>query len=192
MATFPALQPASRTYTPGFYSHTNVATLSLQPARIRQSNVVINQLLRFTFVALTEAEMLSIYAHYNGQKGQFLSFDLPNAVFTGVQQKAYISPAGYSWIYSKSPAVRDIVNNRYTVDVELECVPPEGANVTGFNGAVATVIMGGAATAGASLAGAGLTSTVSMGSGAATADYEAAAVDLPVTVTLEVGAATGD
>lgn len=170
MATFPALQPASRTYTPGFYSHTSVATLSLQPARIRQSNVVINQLLRFTFVALTEAEMLSIYTHYNGQKGQFLSFDLPDAIFTGVQQKAYLSPTGYSWVYRKAPVVRDIVNNRYTVDVEMECVPPEGVNVTGFDGTVTAAFIGGAVTAGVSRAGASLTSAVSMEAGAATGD----------------------
>lgn len=188
MATFPALKPASRTYTPGFYSHTSIATLLLQPARIRQSNVVINQLLRFTFVALTEAEMLSIYAHYNGQKGQFLSFDLPDEIFTGIGQKAYISPAGYSWIYRNAPSVRDIVNSRYTVDVELECVPPEGANIAGFNGTVAVALVGGDAFP---RPGAELALAVSMGSGAATTGYEAAAVDLPVTVTLEAGAATG-
>ena len=112
--------------------------------------------------------MLSIYAHYNGQKGQFLSFNLPNEVFTGIGQKAYVSPAGYSWIYRKAPAVRDIVNNRYTVDVELECVPPEGANISGFYGTVAAVPVMGAVTANASIVGAGLTSAVSIGSGAAT------------------------
>lgn len=170
MATFPALKPASRTFTPGFYSHTSLRTLALRPARIRQSNVVINQLLRLTFQAITEAEMLSIYAHYNGQKGQFLSFDLSTEMLVGIGQSAYISPSSYSWIYRSSPVIRDIVNNRYTVEVDLQCVPPEGANITGLNAEIGVAFTGGAATGGAAVAGAAMTAAVSLEAGAATGD----------------------
>lgn len=136
MATFPALKPATRTYTPGRYPHSEIATLSGLQTRVRVSNVLVDRRLQITFAALTEAEMLSIRSHYLEQQGRFLSFNIPDELLNGVQTPADFTPTGYSWIYADRPQVTDIGLQRYDVSVVLATVPPEGANVNGVELAV--------------------------------------------------------
>lgn len=137
MATFPALQPSTRTFTPGRHPHSEIPTLSGLQTRVRTSNVLLEQRLRLTFTALTEAEMLSIRTHYLGQQGRFLSFTIPNDLLSGTTTPSNFTPTGYSWIYADRPQIQDIGLQRYTVTLELSTVPPEGANV---NGAEFTVL----------------------------------------------------
>jgi hypothetical protein len=165
MATFPALTPSSRTFTPGERPHSQIRTLSGSQVRVRQSNVLVNQRLRLTFIGLTEAEMLSIRSHYVGQQGRFLSFDIPNELLSGVTTPASFTPTGYSWVYASTPVIEDIGCGRYSVTLELVTVPPEGANVNGANFTVAILLAAGAAGGGA--AGADLTVTGSIDPGAA-------------------------
>ena len=166
MATFPALKPSSRTFTPGERPHSVIGTLNGNNIRVRQSNVLVNQRLRLTFIALTEAQMLSIRTHYTGQQGRFLSFPIPNDLLSGVATPASFTPTGYSWVYAATPRVEDVGCNRYTVSVELMTVPPEGANVNGAELTVTASLEAGAAGGGAD--GAELTVTASLEAGAAT------------------------
>jgi hypothetical protein len=111
---------------------------------VRTSNVILGQQLRLTFVALTEAEMLSVRSHYNGQQGRFLSFDIPTNLLSGMAAPTSFTPTGYSWIYANTPQVEDIGLQRYTVNIELVTVPPEGANVNGGEYTISTAFVGGA------------------------------------------------
>ena len=132
MATFPTLTPSSRTFTPGRYPHSEIPTLNGLQVRVMTSNVILEQQLRLTFVALTEAEMLSIRSHYIGQQGRFLSFAIPSSLLSGMTTPASFTPTGYRWIYGSAPQVEDIPGTqRYTVSVELVTIPPEGGNING-------------------------------------------------------------
>lgn len=131
MATFPTLTPSGRSFTPGRHPHSEIRTLDGLQSRVRTSNVLLEQRLRLTFVALTETQMLSIRSHYVGQQGRFLSFDIPTSLLSGMTTPASFTPTGYSWIYAGPPQVEDIGIQRYTVSVELVTVPPEGANING-------------------------------------------------------------
>ena len=166
MATFPALKPSTRTFTPGERPHSQIRTMDGGQSRVRQSNVLVNQRLRLSFAVLTEAEMLSIRTHYTGQQGRFLSFDIPNDLLSGVTTPADFTPTGYSWVYASTPVIEDTGCSRYNVSLELITVPPEGANLNGSDFTVAVTLAAGAAGGGA--AGADLTVTASIDPGAAT------------------------
>lgn len=131
MAIFPSLKPATRTFTPGRYPHSEISTLSGLQTRVRSSNVLLEQSLRLTFAALTETEMLSIRSHYIGQQGRFLSFVIPNELLSGTTTPASFTPTGHSWIYASRPTITDIGLQRYDVSVELSTVPAENANLSG-------------------------------------------------------------
>jgi len=168
MATFPALKPSSRTFAPGVRPHSQIRTMDGGQSRVRQSNVLVDQRLRLSFTALTETQMLSIRTHYIGQQGRFLSFDIPNDLLSGTTSPAGFTPTGYSWVYASTPSIQDVGCQRYTVSLELVTVPPEGANISGFNLAVQCSIAAGAATGTANATGLNLTVTASLVEGAAT------------------------
>jgi hypothetical protein len=116
-------------------------------------------------------------------------------LLSGVTTPAYFTPAGYSWIYAKSPQVVDIpCARRYDVSIELATVPPEGANINGFNLTVTASLAAGAVSGdlGASAPGAALTVAVSLTAGAVSGDLGASVLgfDLTVTASLAAGAAS--
>ena len=194
MATFPTLHPSSRTFTPGRHPHSEIPTLKGLQSRVRTSNVILDQQLRLSFLGLTESEMLSVRSHYVGQRGRFLSFTIPDSLLSGMTTPAYFTPAGYSWIYVKSPQVVDIpCAQRYDVSIELATVPPEGANINGFDLTVTASLTAGAVSGdlGASAPGAALTVAVSLATGAVSGDLGASApgFNLTVSASLAAGAA---
>jgi hypothetical protein len=191
MATFPTLTPSSRTFTPGRHPHSEIPTLNGLQVRVRTSNVILEQQLRLTFVALTEAQMLSIRSHYISQQGRFLSFVIPDSLLSGMTAPAYFTPTAYSWIYGSAPQVEDIPGTqRHTVSIELVTVPPEGANLNGAEFTVSIGLAAGIAVASAEATGADLTVTASI-EGGVVADNSSAGFDLTVSVTLTAGGANG-
>ena len=187
MATFPTLTPSSRTFTPGRHPHSEIPTLNGLQTRVMTSNVILEQQLRLTFIALTEAQMLSIRSHYIGQQGRFLSFGIPDSLLSGMTTPAYFTPTGYSWIYGNAPQVEDIPGTqRYTVSIELVTVPPEGANLNGAEFTVSVALVAGVASSEAS--GAALTITASI-EGGVVADNSSAGFEISVALSLLAGAA---
>jgi hypothetical protein len=129
MATFPALIPSARTYIPGEYPHTPHSTYSGSQVRVRHLNAVMGARLRLFFPALTTSEMLEIKAHYAGQRGGFVSFDIPDELLSGADAPASFTPAGQKWKYTARPQVKDISvdgdspSNFHDVTVELASTP---------------------------------------------------------------------
>lgn len=130
MATFPSLTPSRRTFTAGEYPHTPFNAYNGWQNRVRHSNVMLASQLRLAFTALTEADMLSILSHYQGQYGTFDSFALSSSAWSGVTASDY-QLTGYLWRYVEPPTVEDVYCDRYNVELALETVPPDGANVDG-------------------------------------------------------------
>jgi hypothetical protein len=170
MATFPSLKASTRTFTPGRHPHSEIPTLSGLQTRVRTSNVLLEQRLRLTFVALTEAEMLSIRSHYITQQGRFISFFIPNDLLSGTTSPSSFTPTGYSWTYAAPPQISDVACGRYDVSVELSTVPPEGANVNGAEFTVGVLLVAGAPTASSVTTGFSLTVTATLEEGVATGD----------------------
>jgi hypothetical protein len=117
MATFPALQPASRTYTPGTTASSEFAVLDGYQASVRHSNASVAHVLRMNFAALTAAEKFSVISHY-ALHGTFGPFDLPSSLLTNVA-----FPAGYLWRYLAPPQIEEACDV-ISATVELQLLPP--------------------------------------------------------------------
>ena len=119
MATFPSLQPASRTYTPGTIASSEAAVLDGYEASVRHSNASVAHILRMSFVALTAAEKFNIISHY-ALHGIFEPFDLPNSLLTATN---VTFPTGYLWRYLSPPQI-DEACDVISATVELQLLPP--------------------------------------------------------------------
>jgi hypothetical protein len=181
MAVFPSIKPSGRTFTAGEYPHTPFDAYNGWQNRVRHSNVMLSSQVRLAFTALTEADMLSILSHYNGQYGTFESFALPSDAWSGVTASDY-QLTGYLWRYTEPPAVEDVYCDRYNVELTLETVPPDGAEADG-----AWYVVSASLTAGAAAASNGLNKTV-------TITFASTGFVVPGfdgTVTASIGAANG-
>jgi len=119
MATFPALNPASRTYTPGTNASGEFAVLDGNETSVRYSNASVANLLRISFAALTTAEKFNLISHY-ALHGTFVPFDLPSSLLTATN---VTFPSGYLWRYLESPQIEEtcgVIN----ATVELQLLPP--------------------------------------------------------------------
>jgi hypothetical protein len=147
MAIFPTLTPSTRAFTPGEYPHTPFTTYSGWQNRVRHSNVMLSSSIRLSFIALAEADMLSILSHYQGQVGGFESFLLPASIWSGVTTISDYELTDYRWRYTEAPTVDDAYCNLYNVELTLETVPPDGAVTSGLELFVFYSLAGGSAAA---------------------------------------------
>jgi hypothetical protein len=146
VATFPSLTPATRAFTPGEYPNTPFTTYNGLQNRVRHSNVMLSSSVRLSFIALAEADMLSILSHYQGQFGSFESFTLPSSIWSGVTTISDYELTDYRWRYTDAPTVDDVYCGRYNVELTLETVPPEGKFVSGTELAVIIGLASGSVT----------------------------------------------
>ena len=147
MAVFPTLTPATRAFTPGEYPHTPFTPYNGLQNRVRHSNVMLSSSVRLSFIALAEADMLSILSHYQGQSGGFESFLLPSSIWNGVTTISDYELTDYRWRYTEAPVVDDAYCSLYNVELALETVPPEGKFVGGTELAVIITLAAGVAIA---------------------------------------------
>lgn len=112
---------------------------------VRNSNAILGSQLRLSFVAITEAQMLTILSHYNTQRGGYESFLLPADLWSGVSSVSDYQLTGYGWIYTEPPIVSDAMcADAYDVELSLASVPPEGTAQLGLDRQVETAITGSA------------------------------------------------
>jgi hypothetical protein len=144
MATFPALLPTGRTFIEGFYPHTRHGVYSGREVRVRHSNSSVDNQLRLQFGMVTTAEMLGALAHYRGQLGGVLAFEIPDDLLLGVNTPGDFTPAGHRWRYASPPKVTDVPLDegspvlRHLLEVELRSLPAEGVLVPGARLRIAT------------------------------------------------------
>lgn len=129
MTVFPALIPSTRTFSAGEFPHTSHQVYDGSGVRVRHSNSLLGVRLRLFFPAITSAELLTVIAHYAGQRGRFLPFAIPDELLSGVNTPADFTPAGHQWRYAAKPTAVDISvdgsspSNLHDLTVELESVP---------------------------------------------------------------------
>jgi hypothetical protein len=119
MADFPALNPQSRTYTPGTYAAVQIQTLSGDEVSVRRTNAAVNHTLRMSFISNSTDQQNEIFTHYSFHN-RFEPFDLPSIVLLG---SGLSFPSGYQWIYAGPPEV-SYDPGVITVFVELQLIPP--------------------------------------------------------------------
>lgn len=119
MATFPALNPQSRTYTPGSAPATPLGALNGDELMVRHANVVNGYTLRLGFTGLTQDQHFAITSHYM-LHGRFQPFNLDPTTLLG---SGLTFPTGYNWIYTKAPDTT-YTPGLISVTVELELVAP--------------------------------------------------------------------
>lgn len=119
MATFPALQPSTRTYTPGTSASTELTVLDGYETSVRHSNASVGHILRMTFTRLSSADRFSIVSHY-ALHGTFEPFDLSATTLIATN---LAFPVNYLWRYLSAPVIDqscDIID----ATVELQLLPP--------------------------------------------------------------------
>ena len=140
MPTFPAIAPASRSFTPGDYPHSPFVALSGEQSRVRHSDAVLGASLELEFIRLTEAERLSIETHYLGQYGEMEPFPLPAQTFSGFNPNDFNQGAGF-WRYAEPPEIEDFCGPTHDVRVRLVSAPGGMAGVE-FGSVVASLASG--------------------------------------------------
>jgi len=119
MATFPALNPSTRTYTPGTNASTELSVLDGYQASVRHSNASVGHILRMSFTRLSSADTFNLVSHYS-LHGTFQPFDLSATTLVATN---LTFPSGYLWRYLSPPQIDqscDITN----ATVELQLLPP--------------------------------------------------------------------
>ena len=189
MTTFPALIPSSRTFTPGEYPATAFAGYSGVQNRVRHSNVILAAQLRLTFLGLNEAQMLDIWNHYNGRRGEFRSFTLPAEVVSYGSITDYV-PGTYQWIYAGPGQVDDLPCGGHNVTLTLETVPPSAASMVGAQLFIGMRLAAGSANGGEYQLGVSQSIALSIDSGSAFIAQNGIAAIL--ILALQPGGASGD
>ena len=103
MATFPVLEPATRSYDFGLFPLTEEPSVSAGIVRFRHSVTQQNYQLTLGYVDLTDAEASLIRKHYQSQGGGYISFQLPATVWAGHTFSGNIVPYTTRWRYIETP-----------------------------------------------------------------------------------------
>jgi len=164
MATFPALEPATRSYDFGLFPLTEEPSVSAGIVRFRHSITPQNYQLTLGYTALTDAEAALMREHFQGQGGGYRSFQLPPIIWKGHTFSGNIVPYTTRWRYTAAPEEEHFSTGYVNVTVAL------GSDGTiddelGLQD-IDTAIVGGAAGGGGG--GIAATVTVSIVAGAAT------------------------
>lgn len=103
MATFPALEPATRAYDFGLFPLTEEPSISAGIVRFRHSAIPQNYQLALSYEYLTDAEATLIRNHFQGQGGGYRSFQLPPIIWKGHTFTGNVVPYTTLWRYLKAP-----------------------------------------------------------------------------------------
>jgi hypothetical protein len=103
MATFPSLEPATRSFDFGLFPLTEEPSVSAGIVRFRHSTTPQNYQLTLGYTALTDAEASLIRQHFQGQGGSYRSFLLPGIIWLGHSAATNIVTSGTRWRYIEPP-----------------------------------------------------------------------------------------
>ena len=122
MATFPSLEPRTRSLTYGDFKQLIHKGLSGGNVRFLQSTDRIAQRLNITYEYLTEAQMKLLLDHYNTQQGSLIPFALSSSVWAGYSSVP-VSASDYEWRYVGPFSVGLSSPLSFSASIQLESVP---------------------------------------------------------------------
>jgi hypothetical protein len=103
MATFPELEPATRSYDLGLFPLTEEPSISAGIVRFRHGVTPQNYQLTLGYTSLTDAEATLIREHFQGQGGGYRSFQLPPIIWRGHTFTGNVAPINTRWRYTAAP-----------------------------------------------------------------------------------------
>ena len=103
MATFPELEPATRSYDFGLFPLTEEPSISAGIVRFRHSVTPQNYQLTLGYEYLSDAEATLIRQHFQGQGGGYRSFQLPPIIWKGHTFTGNVAPTNTRWRYTAAP-----------------------------------------------------------------------------------------
>jgi hypothetical protein len=118
--SFPAINPASRTWTPGSFGQSSFNAASGAEVRVLYGAVATNHGLSLAYTNITETNALAFNTHYASVQGSFHSFTLPPEVFAGMTTSFTIGTN--KWRYAEPPSVDAVKPGIYNVSVSLIAV----------------------------------------------------------------------
>jgi hypothetical protein len=122
MANFPAIKPASRSYSPGNYPIRDYTTLNGAVWKRIFGNKRSGMTLSLEFRNIDDAAAAQILNHYDGQAGTYYGFGIPSVLYAGMDgslQFAAAIPQDVKWVYASAPDVQSVFPGVSTVTVEL-------------------------------------------------------------------------
>ena len=124
--TFPLIAPSSRTYNPGEFPQTVFEAQNGATAVIRFGSKRVNSSLRLGFTALTDAEVVEIFQHYEEVNSEWywVNFATTPGGVSGIDDnelKRYIreSDWGLRWRYSRPPEITATFKGRHDMTCEF-------------------------------------------------------------------------
>lgn len=129
MATFPAIIPSARLYTPGDFPSAIQSSSTGTTTGFRRGNRRINQTLQLTFNNLTETQVNLIRTHYDTQSGSFEIFLLDASTWNGYTSPPVPVVSDFVWLYATPPTISDGIVSKWNVEVELISVPIDTGDV---------------------------------------------------------------
>ena len=123
MATFPALEPLTRSYSFGQYPVTEGEGFGGGSVRFKHGVASFSHTLNLGYVNLTEAEAKLLRDHYRTQQGGFLAFALSAEAWLGHTSFTDLVPASTLWRYASQPQEDHFLAGYANVQIALISVP---------------------------------------------------------------------
>lgn len=119
MATFPALEPLTRSYSFGQYPVTEESAFVGGAVRFLHGSTPSSHTLTLGYSNITDAQAALLRAHYRTQQGGYLSFSLSPEAWLGHTSATDLVPATTLWRYSSPLNETHKSGGLFDVSVEL-------------------------------------------------------------------------
>jgi len=119
MATFPAIEPASRSYDLGAFPLTEQASISAGTVRFRHGTTATNFTLQLEYVYLSDALATVLRNHFQEQSGTYRSFQLPSIIWKGHTFSGNVFPTTTRWRYADTPEETHLSGGLVNVTLSL-------------------------------------------------------------------------
>ena len=119
MATFPALEPAVRSYDFGLFPLSEEPSISAGIVRFRHGTTATNQELTLSYEYLSDAEATLIRNHFQEQGGGYRSFLLPAIIWAGHSTSTNLAPSNMQWRYIEEPEEEHLKGGYVNITVTL-------------------------------------------------------------------------
>jgi hypothetical protein len=143
MATFPGLEPNSRSYDLGAFPLTEQPSLSAGTVRFLHGTQAYDLRLTLEYVQLADADAAQIRSHYQLQAGTYRSFMLPPIIWKGHTFSGNVFPPATRWRYAETPEETHHETGRYSMSVSLVS---DGTSEQAFLAPVDVTLISGVAT----------------------------------------------
>ena len=146
MATFPALEPATRRYSMGTFPITEEKGFGGGSVRFKHGTTAYGHNLELGFTALTQAEAKLLRDHYREQQGGYIAFPLSTQAWAGHTSFTDLVPLSTHWRYASQPQEDHLSAGYVNVQITLVSVPAVVPTAqAGLSSTVTCTLVGGTA-----------------------------------------------